>query len=148
VNTQSGGRGFLAPALFLAGVAALSALLVVPVPDYDGITGGEGRHQDVLLSLAVLVLLFAGPLVLVGVPLTLAYLRWPRPLTRRSYYVVLFLILVVNVVLVVTGGWRYALTACRICGGAVFWPKTVLLASLFIAIAPLAKGRAFRLPAK
>ena len=133
-------RGFLAPALFLAGVAALSALLVLPLPDYEGITGGEFRRQDVALSLAVLVLLFAGPLAFVGVPITLAYLRWPRPLTRRAYYVVLFLILVANVVLVVTGGWRYALTKCGECDAPVFWPKTVLLASLFIALAPLVKG--------
>jgi hypothetical protein len=76
----------------------------------------------------------------VGVTLTLTYLRWPRPLTRRSYYVVLFLILVANVVLLATGGWRYTLTECKSCKSLAFWPKTVLLASLFIVIAPLAKG--------
>ena len=126
MNTQSGSRGFLVLAFFLAAVAAVSALLVLPLPDYEGLTGGERRHQDDLLSLAGLVLLFAGPLVLVGVPLTLTYLRWPRALTRRTYYLVLFLTLVANVVLVVTGGWRYALSEkCRPCELPVFWPKTV-----------------------
>ena len=137
MNTPSRRRGFLAPVLFLAGVAAASALLVLPVPDYEGLTGGAGRHQDLLDSLAVIVLMLAGPLVLAGVPLTFAYLRWPRPLTRRVYYLVLFLVLVTNVVLVWTGGWRYGLTECRICESAAVWPKTVLLASIFIAIAPL-----------
>jgi predicted membrane channel-forming protein YqfA (hemolysin III family) len=138
----------LSTALFLAGVAALSALLVLPVPDYEGITGGELRHEGSLLLVAILVLLVSGPLALVGVAVTWAYLSRPRPLTRRAYYVVLFLILVANVVLVATGGWRYALTECRPCEGPVFWPKTVLLASLFIVIAPLAKGVIFRPPAK
>lgn len=139
MNTPSRRRGLLAPALFLAGVAAVSALLVVPVPDYEGLTGGALRHRDVLHSLAVIVLMLAGPLVLVGVPLTFAYLRWPRPLTRRVYYVVLFLVLVANVVLVWTDGWRYGLTECRICESAAVWPKTVLLASIFIVIAPLVR---------
>lgn len=147
MNTQSQ-PGCLAPTLFLAGVAALSALLVLPVPNYEGITGGELRHEGSLLLLAIIVLLLAGPLALVGVAATWAYLRRPRPLTRRFYYVVLFLILVANVVLVATGGWRYALTKCQPCAGPVFWPKTVLLASLFIVIAPLAKGLTRRLPTK
>jgi hypothetical protein len=134
--------------VFLAGVAAVSALLVLPGPDYEGITGGELRHQGSLLRLAVLVLLAAGPLALVGVAVTWAYLSRPRPLTRRAYYVVLFLILVANVVLVATGGWRYALTECDVCEGPVFWPKTVLLFSLFIVLAPLAKGLNLRPPAK
>ena len=127
--------------MFLAGVAALSALLVLPVPDYEGITGGERRHEDSLLLVAIIVLLLAGPIALVGVAVTWAYLSRPRPLTRRAYYVMLFLILVANVVLVATGGWRYALTACRPCEGLVFWPKSVLLASLFVALAPLVKSR-------
>ena len=122
-------------------MAAVSALLVLPVPDYDGITGGARRHEGALLLLTIIVLVSAGPLVLVGVPLTWAYMRWPRALTRRSYYVALFLVLVANVVLVSTGGWRYALTECRPCeGGFVFWPKTVLVASLFIVFAPYARG--------
>ena len=108
-------------------MAALSALLVLPGPDYEGITGGELRREGSMHLLAILVLLYAGPLALVGVALTLTYLRWPRPLTRRSYYVVLFLILVANVVLLVTGGWRYALTKCGPCEGLVFWPKTFFL---------------------
>jgi hypothetical protein len=90
----------------------------------------------------------AAVLALVGVAVTWAYLRRPHRLTRRFYTAVLFLILVANVVLVVTGGWRYALTKCQPCEGAVFWPKAVLLASLFIVIAPLAKGVTLRLPAK
>lgn len=136
--------GLLSTALFLAGVAALSALLVLPGPDYEGITGGELRREGSMHLLAILVLLAAGPLVLLGVPVTWAYLSRPRPLTRRAYYVVLFLVLVANVVLVATGGWRYALTQCKVCETAAFWPKTVLLASLFIALAPIAKDRTFR----
>jgi hypothetical protein len=132
--------GLLSTALFLAGVAALSALLVLPGPDYEGITGGELRREGSMHLLAILVLLTAGPLALVGVAVTWAYLSRPRSLTRRAYYVVLFLVLVANVVLVATGGWRYALTQCRVCETAAFWPKTVLVASLFIVIAPLAKG--------
>ena len=134
--TRSDSPGCLASAIFLAGVAAVSALLVLPLPDYTGITGGELRHQDLLLALALLVLLVAGPLAVVGVAVTFTYLRWPRALTRRPYYVVLFLILVANVVLVVTGGWHHAFTDCRLCEGPGLWPKTTLLASVFIVIAP------------
>jgi hypothetical protein len=144
VKTRFDSSHLLAPALFLAGVAALSALLVLPLPDYDGITGGELRHEGSLLLLAILVLLIAGPLALVGVGVTCAYLRWPRPLTRRAYLVVLFLILVANVVLVVTGGWSYALTDCRPCESPAFWPKSVLLASGFIVMAPIVKRLAGR----
>jgi hypothetical protein len=108
---------------------------------YEGVPRGEAQLRDTFFLLSTLVLLFAGPLVLVGVAVTWAYLRWPRALTRRSYYVVLFLVLVANGVLVVTGGWRYALTECRTCDGLVFWPKTVLLLSLFIVFAPLARER-------
>lgn len=61
--------------------------------------------------------------------------------TRRSYYVVLFLILVANVVLGVTGGWRYALMERKAGEFPVFWADAVLLASLFIVIAPFARGR-------
>ena len=120
---------------------AVSALIVLPLPDYDGITGGALRRQDLLQSVALVVLLLAGPLVLVGVALTWAYVRWPRPLTRRAYYAVLFLVLVANLVLVWTGGWRYALTVCRPCESEVFWPKTVLVASVFIVAAPLVRRR-------
>jgi hypothetical protein len=66
--------------LFLAGVTALSALLVLPGPDYEGIIGEELRREARCIC------------------------------------------------------WRYSCS----------WPparsQTVLLASLFIVIAPLAKG--------
>jgi hypothetical protein len=85
------------------------------------------------------MLFLAGPLALAGVAVTWAYLRRPRPFTRRAYLVVLFLILVANVVLGVTGGWRYALTKCEPCDSLVSWPKSVLVASVFIVFAPLMK---------
>ena len=127
----------------VAVAAAVSWVLLLPLPDPQ--LGGPRRHQAFLEGVATLVLLVSGPLVVVGVPLTWAYLRRPRALTRRSYYAALYLTLFANVVLLVIGGWRDFLTRCDLCDEPIFWPKTVLLASLFIVFAPLVKGR---LPAK
>ena len=65
----------------------------------------------------------------------------PALAPRRSYYVALYLTLFANVVLLLIGGWRDILTRCELCDEPVFWPKTVLLASLFIVFAPFVKSR-------
>ena len=140
MKTHSDGCGCLTPALFLAGVIVVFVGVVLPL-SYEGVPRGEAELENLFSGLSILVLLFAGPLALVGVAVTWAYLRWPRALTRRSYYVVLFLILVANGVLVVTGGWRELVFECRTCTVPVFWSVTVLLASVFIVTAPLAKER-------
>ena len=65
--------------MVVAVAAALSWVLLLPLPDPQ--LGGPRRHESFLEGVAMLVLLLSGPLVLVGVPLTWAYLRWPRALT-------------------------------------------------------------------
>jgi hypothetical protein len=132
--------------VFLAGVA-LTAAVPLTLAYYEGPLA-EQKQAEKYFYLAIGVWALSAPVALCGVVLTSAYLRWPRALTRYPYLVVLFLILVANVVLVVTGGWRYALGECWDCGGPVLWSKALLPATLFIVIAPLAKGLTFRLPAK
>ena len=132
--------------VFLAG-AALTAALPLSLAHYEGPLA-EIKQAENYFYLAISVFALSAPVALCGVVLTSAYLRWPRPSTRYAYLVVLFLILVANVVLVVTGGWRYALGDCWMCGGPVAWSKALLPATLFIVIAPLAKGLTFQLPAE
>jgi hypothetical protein len=122
--------------VFLTAVALTAAVLLGLVQD------------EKYFYLAIGVFALAAPVALCGVVLTFAYLRWPRASTRYPYLIALFLILVANVVLVVTGGWRYALGECWTCGGPVLWSKPLLASTLFIVIAPLAKGLTLRLPAK
>lgn len=127
---MSGVKAFV----FLTAVALTAAVLLALVQD------------DKYFYLAIGVFALSAPVALCGVVLTFAYLRWPRALIRYPYLIALFLILVANVVLVVTGGWRYALGECWMCGGPVVWSKALLPATLFIVIAPLARGLTFQLP--
>lgn len=124
--------------VFLAAVAVVTAMLVLPVPDYEGITGGRHRHEDALLLLGVLMQVFATGLAVVGLAVTVVYLRWPNRWVRRLYYFLLFLIAVANTVMLVTGTWREILTGrCGACKG--LWPKTMLALCLLIAVAPPVK---------
>jgi uncharacterized BrkB/YihY/UPF0761 family membrane protein len=125
--------------LFLAAVAAVTAVLVLPVPDYDGITGGRARHEDALLSLGFWVLVLAVPLVAVALIVTVIYWRWPNRWSRRFYYVLLFFVAVANAVGLVTGAWLDVLTDCDFCMREWLVPHLLIAASLFIALAPAIK---------
>lgn len=132
--------------VFLAGVV-LAAALPIALAQYSGPLA-EVKQTGKYFYLAIGMFALSAPVAMFGVVATFAYLFWPRALTRYPYLVALFLILVLNVVLIVTGGWRYALGECWRCGGPVALSKVLLPATLFIVIAPLAKGLTFRLPAK
>lgn len=100
---------------------------------------GRLRRDDRLFSLGLLAFGFAGLLAVPGAILTVAFLRWPRAWLRKSYYTVLFLIVVANLLIFTTEGWRWATLLCWDCGLEVWWTQTIVPASLFIALAPPVK---------
>ena len=101
---------------------------------------GHGRRDDRLFTLGVFAFGFAGLLAVPGAVLTIAFLRWPRAWLRMSYYTVLFLIVVANMLMFTTGGWRYAMRLCWDCRLEVWWSQTIVPASVFVAAAPLVRS--------
>ena len=98
---------------------------------------GRLRRDDRLFSLGILALGFAGLLAVPGAILTIAFLRWPRAWLRKSYYTVLFLLVVANLLIFAADGWRYAIFFCWNCGLERWFYQTIVPASVFVAVAPL-----------
>ena len=130
-------RHIIRAAVFLAGAAAAAAMVWTIVANFGGEPTGRLRRDDRLFSLSVLAFGFAGLLAVPGAVLTIAFLRWPRAWLRTSYYTVLFLIVVANLLIFTSGGWRYAMLLCWNCGLEVWWSQTIVPASVFVAVAPL-----------
>ena len=128
-------------AVFLAGAAAVAAVpwaIVVGLGTDAGI-GGRSRNDQVF-TLGVLAVGFAGLLAVPGAILTMAFLRWPRAWLRKSYYTVLFLLVVANLLIFTTDGWRWVMILCWDCRLEMWWSQTIVPASVFVAVAPLVRS--------
>ena len=133
-------RHIVRAAVFLAGAAAVAAMVWTIVANFpDQPLGHQGR-DDRLFYLGVLAFGFAGLLAVPGAILTMAFLRWPRAWLRMSYYTVLFLLVVANLLIFTTEGWRWAMILCWDCRLEMWWSQTVVPASVFVAVAPLVRS--------
>jgi hypothetical protein len=134
-------RHIIRAAVFLAGAGAVAAMFwtIVVVLGTDQGVGGRGRNDQVF-TLGVLAFGFAGLLAVPGAILTMAFLRWPHGWLRKSYYTVLFLLVVANLLIFTTDGWRWAMLFCWNCRLEVWWSQTVVPASVFVAVAPLVRS--------
>ena len=127
-------------AVFLAGAAATAAMLWTIVANFGDEPFADLRRDNRLFSLGVLAFGLAGVLALPGVVLTSVFMRWPRVWLRRSYYTLLFLVVVANLLIFTTDAWRLVILFCWDCDLEVWWMQTIVPASLFIALAPPVKS--------
>ena len=130
-------RHIIRAAVFLAGAAAVAAMVWTIVVNFPDDPLGHRRRGDRLFTLGLLAVGFAGLLAVPGAILTMAFLRWPRAWLRKSYYTVLFLLVVANLLIFTTGGSRYVMILCWDCRLEVWWLQTIVPASVFVAVAPL-----------
>ena len=141
-RAQARASRMLRTTLFLAGVIAVTAVIMVPIFLYEPDVGGESRKRDLKELAALLMLTFAGPAALVATLLTIAYLRWSNRWTRYAYGLGLFVILVANAVLLLTGGWYEYVVDRRSSSPIPGWyPWALLALSLFVASAPRLQAR-------
>ena len=127
--------------MFLAGAAAVAAMVwtIIVVLGAERGGGERGRINQVSV-LGLLAFGFAGLLAVPGAILTVAFLRWPHAWLRKSYYTVLFLLVVANLLIFTTDGWRWAMILCWDCRLEAWWMQTVVPASVFVAVAPLVRS--------